>query len=106
VLCGLLTGLGFGVEPTGRHNDGCFIAVFNVSAFRDLDTFKQEVTEFAHYLKATPPAAGFTEVLYPGEIEFNREQDRRKNGIPVEDATWKKLQDLAQGYGLSAKLGL
>ena len=22
VLCGLLTGLGFGVEPTGRHNDG------------------------------------------------------------------------------------
>src|SRR5580658_10138847 len=27
VLCGLLTGLGFGVEPTGRHNDGCFMAV-------------------------------------------------------------------------------
>src|SRR6267154_4350163 len=31
VLCGLLTGLGFGVEPTGRHNDGLFIAVFNVA---------------------------------------------------------------------------
>src|SRR5665213_298803 len=28
ILCGLLTGLGFGVEPTGRHNDGCFLAVF------------------------------------------------------------------------------
>ena len=70
ILSGLLTGLGFGVEPTGRHNDGCFIAVFNVAAFRDLDTFKQEVTEFAQYLKATPPAQGFTEVLYPGEIEF------------------------------------
>ena len=27
ILCGLLTGLGFGVEPTGRHNDGCFMAV-------------------------------------------------------------------------------
>src|SRR5271167_2318437 len=26
ILCGLLTGLGFGVEPTGRHNDGCFMA--------------------------------------------------------------------------------
>ena len=64
ILSGLLTGLGFGVEPTGRHNDGCFIAVFNVSAFRDLDTFKQEVTEFAQYLKATPPAAG----LYRGAV--------------------------------------
>ena len=62
--------------------------------------------EFAQYLKATPPAQGFTEVLYPGEIEFNRERDRRKNGIPVEDATWKKLQELAQGYGLTDKLGL
>ena len=43
IMSGLLTGLGFGVEPTGRHNDGCFIAVFNVAAFRSLDTFKQEV---------------------------------------------------------------
>jgi LDH2 family malate/lactate/ureidoglycolate dehydrogenase len=106
ILSGLLTGLGYGVEPTGRHNDGCFIAVFNAAAFRDLNTFKREVTEFAQYLKATPPAQGFTEVLYPGEIEFKREQERRRNGIAVEDATWKKLQDLAQGYGLTGKLGL
>src|SRR6201996_7554904 len=26
IMSGLLTGLGFGVEPSGRHNDGCFIA--------------------------------------------------------------------------------
>jgi len=57
-------------------------------------------------LKATPPAQGFAEVLYPGEIEFRREQDRRKNGIPVEDATWRKLGDLAQAYGLADKLEL
>ena len=106
ILSGLLTGLGFGVEPTGRHNDGCFIAVFNVAAFRSLDTFKQEVTEFAQYLKATPPAQGFTEVFYPGEVEFKKEQDRRKNGVPIEDATWNKIRDLAQGYGLTDKLGL
>ncbi len=106
ILSGLLTGLGFGVEPTGRHNDGCFIAVFNVAAFRDLGVFKQEVTEFAHYLKATPPAQGFTEVYYPGEIEFRKEQDRRKNGVPVEDSTWNKIKELAAGYGLTEKLGL
>jgi LDH2 family malate/lactate/ureidoglycolate dehydrogenase len=106
ILSGLLTGLGFGVEPTGRHNDGCFIAVFNVAAFRKLDTFKQEVTEFAQYLKATPPAQGVSEVFYPGEIEFRKEQDRRKNGVPIEDATWAKLKDLAQGYGIADRLGL
>jgi len=106
ILSGLLTGLGFGVEPTGRHNDGCFMAVFKVAAFRELETFKREVTEFAEYLKATPPAQGFTEVFYPGEIEYRKEQDRRKNGVPIEDATWGKLRELAVGYGLADKLGL
>src|SRR4051794_6218816 len=105
ILSGLLTGLGFGVEPSGRHNDGCFMAVFNVAAFRDLATFRQEVTDFAKYLKATPLAQGFTEVFYPGEVEYRKEQDRRQNGIPVEDATWNKLRDLAQGYGIEGKLG-
>jgi LDH2 family malate/lactate/ureidoglycolate dehydrogenase len=105
ILSGLLTGLGFGVDPQGRHNDGCFMAVFNVAAFRDLATFKQEVTDFAHYLKDTPKAQGFTEVFYPGEVEYRKEQDRRKTGVPIEDATWKRLGDLASGYGIAEKLG-
>ena len=106
ILSGLLSGLGFGVEPTGRHNDGCFMAVFNVAAFRPLETFRREVTEFAQYLKATPPASGFTEVYYPGEIEFRKEQERREHGVPLEDSTWAKIRELAQGYGLAGKLGI
>ncbi|MGE0224479.1 MAG: Ldh family oxidoreductase [Acetobacteraceae bacterium] len=106
ILSGLLTGLGFGVEPSGRHNDGCFMAVFNVQAFRDLNTFKQEVTEFAQYLKATPLAQGSTGIYYPGEVEFLKEKDRRANGVPVEDATWNVLKKLAGEYGLADKLGL
>ena len=78
--------------------------MFNVAAFRELGVFRQEVTEFAEYLKATPPAQGFTEVFYPGEIEFRKEKDRRANGVPIEDSTWNKLRDLAEGYGLNGKL--
>ncbi|MGH6717539.1 MAG: Ldh family oxidoreductase, partial [Bradyrhizobium sp.] len=90
VLCGLLTGLGFGVEPTGRHNDGCFMAAFNVAAFRPLGQFKKEVADFARYLKSTPPSEGSQGVFYPGEIEYLREQQRRKDGIAIEDATWDR----------------
>jgi uncharacterized oxidoreductase len=95
ILCGLLTGLGFGVEPSGRHNDGCFLAVFNVDAFRPLAEFKREVAEFARYLKETPLSEGSTGVFYPGEVEYLREQERRRSGIEIEDATWKKLRTLA-----------
>ena len=30
-------------------------------------------------------------MFYPGEVEYIREQQRRKSGIDVEDATWEKL---------------
>src|SRR6202030_664698 len=106
VLCGLLTGLGFGVEPTGRHNDGCFMAVFNVAAFRPLQDFKKEVAEFARYLKATPPSEGSSGVFYPGEVEYIREQQRRLSGIEIEDTTWDKLRALAAEYKLTAELDL
>jgi LDH2 family malate/lactate/ureidoglycolate dehydrogenase len=106
ILCGLLTGLGFGVEPTGRHNDGCFMAVFNVDAFRPLAEFKKDIGDFVQYLKATKPAEGSGGVFYPGEIEHMREQDRRANGIEVEDATWYKLRSLAESYGLADQLEL
>jgi LDH2 family malate/lactate/ureidoglycolate dehydrogenase len=106
VLCGLLTGLGFGVEPTGRHNDGCFMAVFNVAAFRPLQQFRKEVGEFARYLKSTPPSEGSPGVFYPGEVEYIREQQRRKDGIEIEDATWEKLRGLAGEYKLAKDLDL
>ena len=35
-----------------------------------------------------------TGVLYPGEIEHMREQERKKTGIDIEDATWDKLKHL------------
>ena len=106
ILSALLPGLGFGVDPTGRHNDGCFIACFKVEAFRPLDTFKKEVTDFAHYLKATPPMKGVKEVLYPGEVEWMKEQDRSKNGIDVDDNTWKKYEALAKKYNVADKVKL
>ncbi|WP_089718560.1 Ldh family oxidoreductase [Candidatus Entotheonella palauensis] len=99
-LSGILTSLGFGIDPQGRHNDGTFISVFNVSAFRPLDEFKRDMEEFVRYIKDTPPAAGFTEVLYPGELEHRTAQERRRDGIFVEDETWNQLMALKAEYGL------
>ena len=106
IFSGILTGLGFGIDPTGRHNDGCFMAAFSVDAFRDLADFKREVTEFAEYLTSTPPAEGFDRVYYPGELEHLRTAQKMQDGVDVEDATWQRLRDLAEEYGLAADLAL
>ncbi|WP_421992610.1 Ldh family oxidoreductase [Roseococcus sp.] len=106
VFCGILTGLGFGVEPTGRHNDGCFLIAIKVDAFRPLLSFRKDVADFANYLKDTPPAKGSDGVLYPGEVEHRQEQKRGAEGIEIEDATWKKLGALAREGGIADRLGL
>ena len=94
MFSGLLTGLGFGIDPQARHNDGVFISVYQVENFRPLADFKREMKEFAEFVKTSPPAEGFTEVLYPGEIEYKTELKRREEGIDVEEETWNQITDL------------
>ena len=74
--------------------------VFQVDAFRPLARFKEEVAEFARYLKDTPPSAGSAGVLYPGEVEHRAEVERSTQGVQIEDATWAKLSALAVEVGL------
>lgn len=100
-FAGLLTGLGWGIDPKGKHNDGSLFIAINVAAFRPIEEFKAEVTAFAEFLKSSRPAAGRTEVLYPGEIEWRTTQERLRTGIPVEDATWAELQNLAASVDVS-----
>ena len=104
ILSGVLTGLGFGHDPSGRHNDGCFLAVFNVEAFRPLQEFKREVAALAEYVKTSQPAAGFERVYYPGEPEHLLAQRLRKEGIFVEDATWAHLSERAREFCVADKL--
>ncbi len=104
-LSAVLTGLGFGIDPQGKHNDGCFLACFDVNAFRPLDVFKKDLKEFGEYVKQTPPAKGFTEVLYPGEIEHKNEQQRRRDGIYIEDDTWSEIWELVEHHKLEQVIG-
>lgn len=105
MFSGLLTGLGFGIDPQARHNDGAFISVYNVENFRPLDEFKNEVKELAEFVKTSPPAAGFSEVLYPGEIEYRTEQRRRAEGIFIEDETWREITELMHELNVAEEVG-
>jgi uncharacterized oxidoreductase len=40
--------------------------------------------------------------MYPGEMEYRTAQQRRRDGIFVEDETWRQLMALQEEYGLPA----
>lgn len=99
VLSGILTGIGFGVDPKGRHNDGCFLLAVDVNAFKPLGEFLIEMQEFIDWIKDSELADGSTEVLYPGEIEQRVRASREDSGIPVDDSVYDYLQRAAAAAG-------
>jgi len=76
----------------------------NVAAFRPPSAeFKKDVGEFVAYPQsdARRPRAAKA-VLYPGEIEHMREEDRRRNGIDVRRRDpGSNCALLAETYGLA-----
>jgi LDH2 family malate/lactate/ureidoglycolate dehydrogenase len=58
-------------------------AAYNISAFTDLDGFKDTLDAMLRTLRETPPAPGEERVLYPGLPEFESERERRRLGIPL-----------------------
>jgi LDH2 family malate/lactate/ureidoglycolate dehydrogenase len=62
-------------------------------AFGPRAAYGQAADELLGQIKSVRPAPGFDEVLLPGEPE-QRARAARANGVPVDDVTWAKLQEL------------
>ena len=77
MLSGVLTGSGF-LSAVHRpyqttHNSHCghVLIAMDIATFQPLEAFTTRMEAFVDETKAVPPAQGFEEVLYPGEIEDN-----------------------------------
>lgn len=73
----------------------CFMAI-NPACFGGLEAFKERIDLLIDRMVATPPVLGCTKVFYPGEIEFEREQDALLNGVPVPEASLAELRRAAK----------
>jgi LDH2 family malate/lactate/ureidoglycolate dehydrogenase len=48
-----------------------------------------------------PPADGFSQVYYPGQIEGERRQRRRSEGIPIDPGLYDELEGLGKRFGVA-----
>ena len=103
ILGGLLSGNGPGREwwKNGGHGvNGVFLQAFSVEEFQPLEIFYDRVDEFIDFIKSTPLAPGFSEILLPGEAGRRREENHRNEGVELDDETWAELVDLASELGV------
>ena len=66
-------------RPYSKHH----FAAYDISAFCEIDQFKDNMDQTLKMLRETPTAPGHDRVLYPGLSEHEEEIERRKNGVPL-----------------------
>ena len=107
VLCGVLTGAAFGPHIVDLYHQGdqaqnvghFFIAV-DVEVFMPLATFKARMDQFAAEIRAQPRMPGVDRIYLPGEIEQERVKESARRGVPLPDAGWQALDNLAASLGV------
>ena len=79
---------------------GVFLLVFKADIFRAFEEYSASADELEGRIRAVPPAQGFDRVMLPGEPEVRNRCNRKKEGIPLEEATWESLLELGRSLGL------
>lgn len=100
VLGGIVARAGYSRENPGPVLNGIFMVVVDIARFVAPQNFRAEVDDLLRYLKTSPPVAGGSDILYPGEPEARTEAERRRAGIFVEDETWRQIEGAARDLGV------
>ncbi len=77
-----------------------YFAAYKIEAFTDVPTFKNNMDDMLRTLRETPPAPGHERVLYPGLSEYEEEQDRRANGVPLHTEVMGWFESLETEMGI------
>ena len=87
--------------PDFSFGNPTLLLAISPEAFDDSTDFAAQVAALKRRVKAVQPAAGFDEVLLPGEPEAQSYAKRVQAGIPLPDAVWADLREIAEEIGIS-----
>jgi hydroxycarboxylate dehydrogenase B len=103
MLAGALCGSGtMRPERQGRNTatNGMLMIVVDPSRLVDRDWLREEIAAMTAYIIASPPRKPDEPVLIPGDPERLTRGERIKNGVPIDDETWRELTVAARGVNV------
>jgi uncharacterized oxidoreductase len=104
ILGGALAGGGTQAASDKRPGlvNGMFSIVVDQNRLTRGSHFFDEVNELVDYVKASPAANPAEPVLVPGDPELTTMAQRRAEGVPIDDVTWKEILGAARHVGAAA----
>jgi LDH2 family malate/lactate/ureidoglycolate dehydrogenase len=100
LLGGALSGEGCTQGKTKVLGNGVAITCIHVDHFIDRESYFDEAEALVRQVKSSRPAPGHEKVFLPGEIEFANADRKNREGIELDDTTWKKILAEAKELGI------
>jgi uncharacterized oxidoreductase len=76
--------------------------IIDLSKLGDPELIAADIQAVKAHVKSARPAPGFDEVLVPGEPEKRYAEQRSKQGIDVDETTWRDIRTAAATLGISS----
>ena len=81
-------------------NQGAFICAIDISRFMPMDEFKREMDDYVRRVRTMQPFPGHERADLPGGLEWEREREWSRVGIPVGQEHRAALEGIAAELGL------
>lgn len=108
IFSSLLAGMPWGPHINKMYTEmdqprklGHFISIWDVSRLMPVEQFKANLAAMVTELNAIPPAQGFTKVYYPGQVEGEKRELRRIQGIPIDPGLYRELVTVGEQFGIT-----
>jgi L-2-hydroxycarboxylate dehydrogenase (NAD+) len=91
-------------EPDSEGRANHFFGALRIDSFLPLEDFKKAMDEMIKTYHSLPRAAGVERIYLAGELEYNLEQKRKAEGIPLPPTVIDSLRKLAEELGIEYDL--
>jgi uncharacterized oxidoreductase len=71
--------------------------------FTDRDAYIQEIKRYTQWVTGSPPKEPDGNVLLPGDKEHQSRDQRGRDGIPLDKATWEQILQAGEMVGVTAQ---
>ena len=98
VLTGVLGGGAFGTVPyanPARQDVAHQFIAYDIDWFMTRSEFYQRLAEFITMIKDSRTRPGVDEILLPGELEWRRMQEKKRDGVPLDPNIYAELRAAA-----------
>lgn len=103
VLAGALTSGSCSDPKNKRVVNNMLTILIDPKFFASEDEFYQEIDRFVTYVKSSEKVSPASEIFMPGEVEDRSRARKQKEGVDLDEATWKQIMDCCNALGMKSQ---